>query len=139
MQFCPGSVSTSNSGGEPLQDHRPWRPPNEREGDIIELSPRFDTGDAHTRHPNDLSSRGFRRGTLRGHPRGHDSPPHRERDNEESKQTYTHPFLNKLSSRGFKSGAQGLHGNALDSRDPRRVGLFDEPQQGRGPEDPRGE
>lgn len=88
--------------------------------------------DQQARHPNDLSSRGFRRGAPRG--RGHDSPPHRGPDMQGSHQGLSHPFLNKLTSRGFKGTTPGRNEN----RDPRRSGPPDEPPQGRGPEEPHG-
>ena len=119
---------------DPRLDQGPWRPhPNEREENRSELSPRFDMGDQHQRHPNDLSSRGFRRGAPRG--RGHDSPPVHGPDMQGSSHGPSHPFINKLGSRGFKSNGPGRN----DSRDPRWGGPPDEPPQGRGPEEPHGE
>ena len=55
--------------------------------------------DPRNRHPHDLSSRGFRRGGPRG--RGHDSPPQHGPEMEGPNQR-SHPFLNKLSSRGLR-------------------------------------
>ncbi|RMX45751.1 hypothetical protein pdam_00004175 [Pocillopora damicornis] len=123
---------------DPRQDQGSWRPhPNEREGDRNELSPRFDMSDPRRPHPHDISSRGFRRGAQRG--RGHDSPPRHGSDMEGPNQKsfphpQSHPFLSKLSSRGFKSGVQGMHEN----RDPRWAAPSDEPPQGRGPDEPPG-
>lgn len=128
FRLCAGS----GPNNDPRQDQGSWRPhPNEREGDRNELSPRFDMNDPRNRHPHDLSSRGFRRGGPRG--RGHDSPPQHGPEMEGPNQR-SHPFLNKLSSRGFKGGAQGMHEN----RDPRWGGSSNEPPQGRGPEEPPG-
>lgn len=133
MEFFWFFLCTSpGPNNDPRQDQGSWRPhPNEREGDRNEPQ-RFDLNDPRTRHPHDLSSRGFRRGGAHG--RGHDSPSHHGPEMEGPNQR-SHPFLNKLSSRGFKSGTQGMHEN----RDPRWGGSSNEPPQGRGPEEPPGE
>ena len=126
-------VEGSGPNNDPRLDQGPWRPhPNEREENRNELPPRFDMGDQHMRHPHDLSSRGFRRGAPRGH--GHDSPPRHGPDMPGSNQGIPHPFMNKLSSRGFKSNTPGRNEN----RDPRWGGPSDEPPQGRGPEEQHG-
>ena len=90
-------------------------------------------GDQHLRHPHDLSSRGFRRGASRGH--GHDSPPRHGPDMQGSDSGGSHPFLNKLASRGFKSNNPGRNEN----RDPRWGGPPDKPPQEWGPGEPHGE
>ena len=131
--YCFLLCAGSGPNNDPRQDQGPWRPhPNERDGERNEPSQRYDMNDPRTRHPHDLSSRGFRRGGARG--RGHDSSPNHGPEMEGPNQR-SHPFLNKLSSRGFKTGTQGMHEN----RDPRWGGSSNEPPQGRGPEEPPGE
>lgn len=111
-------------------DKGPWRPhSSEREENRNELSPRFDISDQHSRHPHDLSSRGFRRGAPRG--RGHDSPAH----GPDSSHGTSHPFISKLSSRGFKTNSVGRNEN----RDSHWGGPPDDPPQGRGQDEPLGE
>ena len=84
--------------------------------------------DKNAWHPNDLSSRGFRRGAARG--RGHETSLIHGSDVQGS----SHPFLNKLNSKGFKSNVEGRNEN----RDPRWDGPPDEPPQGRGQDEPHG-
>lgn len=130
---CPVFFKGSAPNKDPRLDQGPWRPPpNEREENRNELSPRFDMGDNNQRHPHDLSSRGFRRGPSRG--RGHDSPPHHGPDMQGSNPGGHHPFIHNLSSRGFKSNNPGRNEN----RDPRWGGSPDEPPQGRRPDEQHG-
>ncbi|XP_068754632.1 uncharacterized protein [Montipora capricornis] len=128
----PNQGSGPNTNSRP--EKGPWQPhPNAREENRNELSPRFDMGDKTSWHPHDLSSRGFRRGAPRG--RGHDmSLAHGSDDSQGSSHGSSHPFMNKLSSRGFKNNVGGRNEN----RDPRWGGPSDEPQQGRGRDDPPG-
>lgn len=88
-------------------------------------------GDNRSWHPPDLSSRGLRRGAPRG--RGNDSSVPHGPDGQGPKGP-SHPFINNLSSRGFKTNALGRN----ESRDPRWGGPSDEPPQGRGRDEPHG-
>lgn len=140
QQVVQGSIRHSSGPDAPNEfanqdsrlDQGAWRPhPNAHEENRNELSPRFDMGDKRSWYPPDLSSRGPRRGAPRG--RGNDSSVPHGPDGQGPKGP-SHPFINNLSSRGFKTNALGRN----ESRDPRWGGPSDEPPQGRGRDEPHG-